>query len=445
MKKLWDKNSSINEFVEAFTAGNDPVLDLELAPWDIIGSIAHVAMLAETNLISVEEKDKLIKELKSLYRLAADGKLIIDPAVEDIHSQVENELTKMLGDTGKKIHTARSRNDQIILDIRLYAREKLTIIREEVLQLFNLLIQLSEKYHNILMPGYTHFQVAMPSSFGLWFSSFAESLADDMILLNSAYRVVNQNPLGTAAGYGSSLPVNREMTTHLLGFDDMVYNSIYAQVGRGKTEKMISVAMASVASTLSLLAMDAVLFMGQNFGFLSLPDAFTTGSSIMPHKKNPDAFELIRAYGNKIQALPNEIQMIGTNLPSGYHRDKQILKESLFPAFNSLQKCLRMTMLLLGNIKVNPNILDDERYRYIFSVEEVNELVKKGIPFREAYRRVAGDIEKGKYVPERKATYTHEGSIGNPGNPGIRRKMEQIAAEINPQIATEAMNRLLTA
>lgn len=443
MKKLWDKNLPLDQAIEQFTIGNDAILDMDLAPYDIIGSIAHVKMLRQVNLLTSEEEKKLTGELRVLYRQVESGAFIIEPGIEDIHSQVEKMLTDKLGETGEKVHTARSRNDQIILDIRLFTRDKLAHIRDRILILFNLLVSLSEKHKDHLMPGYTHFQVAMPSSFGLWFGSFAESLADDVLLLNAAYRVTNQNPLGSAAGYGSSFPINREITTRLLGFDGLTVNSIYAQAGRGKTEKTTAFALASVASSLGRLAMDAVLFMNQNFGFMELPDAYTTGSSIMPHKKNPDAFELVRARCNKMQALPNEIQLIMGNLPTGYHRDFQLLKESYLPAFNTLDSCLKITILLLQNLHIRKDILGKDIYRYIYSVEEVNRWVSQGIPFREAYRKVAEEIRTGQFHPPEKVSYTHLGSIGNPGNDKIKNKMDIIVKEVDYHKAEQSIRLLI--
>ncbi len=443
MKKLWDKNLPLDQAIEQFTIGNDAILDMDLAPYDIIGSIAHVKMLRQVNLLTSEEEKKLTGELRVLYRQVESGAFIIEPGIEDIHSQVEKMLTDKLGETGEKVHTARSRNDQIILDIRLFTRDKLAHIRDRILILFNLLVSLSEKHKDHLMPGYTHFQVAMPSSFGLWFGSFAESLADDVLLLNAAYRVTNQNPLGSAAGYGSSFPINREITTRLLGFDGLTVNSIYAQAGRGKTEKTTAFALASVASSLGRLAMDAVLFMNQNFGFMELPDAYTTGSSIMPHKKNPDAFELVRARCNKMQALPNEIQLIMGNLPTGYHRDFQLLKESYLPAFNTLDSCLKITILLLQNLHIRKDILGKDIYRYIYSVEEVNRWVSQGIPFREAYRKVAEEIRTGQFHPPEKVAYTHLGSIGNPGNDKIKNKMDIIVKEVDYHKAEQSIRLLI--
>ena len=445
MQKIWDKNLPLDQAVEQFTIGNDAVLDLDLAPFDILGSVAHVKMLKRVGLIMAEDEEKLVKALKVLYRKTETGEFVIEPGIEDVHSQVEKLLTDTLGEAGKKVHTARSRNDQIILDIRLFTRDRLSRIRQEMLDLFDLLLRLGVKYKDHLMPGYTHLQVAMPSSFGLWFGSFAESLADDLLLLNAVYRIINQNPLGSAAGYGSSFPVNREETTRLLGFENLVVNSVYAQTGRGRTEKTVATALASVASTLGRLAMDAVLFINQNFGFLSLPDAYTTGSSIMPHKKNPDAFELIRGRCNRIQALPHEMQLILGNLPTGYHRDLQLLKESYLPAFDDLSGCLRITHLLLEHLKIKEDLLEKDIYKYIFSVEEVNRLVGEGMPFREAYRQVAEEIQSGRFRPPEKLSYTHTGSIGNPGFDKIRVKMERVAAEVDFDKAGKIMYGLLEA
>ncbi len=411
--KLWDKGTAVNKAIEKFTVGRDRELDLYLATYDILGSIAHVQMLGSAGLISDEELPLLTEALKKLYRTAADGKLIIDEGVEDIHSQVEFLLTKYLGETGKKIHAGRSRNDQVLLDLKLFARDRIRMIAGSVDNLAGTLIQNSEKFRNVLMPGYTHLQIAMPSSFGLWFGAYAESLADDLELLLAAFNIVNQNPLGSAAGYGSSFPLNRQMTTDLLGFKNMNYNVVYAQMGRGKTEKIVSFALANIASTIARLAYDICLFNSQNFNFISLPEEFTTGSSIMPHKHNPDVIELIRARCNKIQGVPGQISLIINNLPSGYFRDLQILKELFLPLFDELNDCVAMTDMVLQNIEVNRAILDDTKYDYLFTVEEVNKLVLSGIPFREAYRQVAGNVEKGEFIPDKKLLHTHEGSIGN--------------------------------
>lgn len=441
--KLWDKGIEPEKQMEAFTVGKDRELDLFLAPWDIIGSIAHVKMLGATGLISEEETKQLIPELISLHQQTKEGSLIIEEDAEDVHSQVEKILTLKLGEAGKKIHTGRSRNDQILLDLRLFIREQLKRISEESNELFKLLISLSNKNKDVLMPGYTHMQAAMPSSFGLWFGAFAESLTDDMTQLASAYKMVNQNPLGSAAGYGSSFPLDREMTTLLLGFEDMNYNSVYAQMTRGKMEKTVAFTLASFAYTLAKLAMDMTLFVSQNFAFATLPDELTTGSSIMPHKKNPDAFELIRAKCNKIQALPNEIAFISNNLSTGYHRDFQVLKESIIPAFEELITCFRITRLMLSGIKVNKDILKDEKYLYIYSVEKINKLVTNGISFRDAYKEVAKSIADGTFTPEKELHHTHAGSLGNLCNDQIERKIKKTLASIKFEKAEDAIAKLM--
>ena len=443
MQKIWEKDLPLDKAIEQFTIGRDAILDLELAPFDVLGSLAHVKMLAKSGLITAAEAQQLTAGLRTIYEEIREGRFVIEEGIEDVHSEVEKLLTERLGDAGKKVHTARSRNDQVILDIRLFTRDRLTFLRQEIVALGEVLLTLAARYREVLMPGYTHFQVAMPSSFGLWFGSFAESLADDLLLLGAAWHMVNQNPLGSAAGYGSSFPIDREETTRLLGFEALTVNAVYAQAGRGKTEKTAAMALASVASTLARLAMDAVLFMNQNFGFMELPDAYTTGSSIMPHKKNPDAFELVRGHCNKLQALPNGIQLIITNLPTGYHRDFQLLKEEYLPAFDTLGNCLRITRLLLENLKIREDILEDEKYRYLFSVEEVNRLVSEGLPFREAYKRVAQEIADGTYSRPEKVSYTHTGSIGNPGNDLIREKLHRAAAATDNTTAEQALQALL--
>ncbi len=443
MKKIWDKDLPLDEAVERFTIGRDAELDLALAPYDVLGSIAHVKMLAATGLLKKKEARQLEKELKKIHEEIVAGTFVIEEGIEDVHSQVEKLLTERLGEAGKKVHTARSRNDQVLLDLRLFSRSRLTEVRKEMLLLADRLLEKAEQHREVLMPGYTHFQVAMPSSFGLWFASFAEGLADDLLLLHAAWRLVNQNPLGSAAGYGSSFPVDRELTTRLLGFDELVINAVYAQAGRGRTERTVAAALASVAATLGRLASDAVLFMSQNFGFLSLPDAYTTGSSIMPHKKNPDAFELVRARCNKLQALPQELQLIITNLPTGYHRDFQLLKESYLPAFNTLIDSLRITRLLVEHLIVREDILKEEKYRYLFSVEEVNRLVSEGQPFREAYREVARQIAEGTFTPSGKVNYTHTGSIGNPRNDLIREKIYSRVSEIDTERPERILRELL--
>ena len=399
--------------VERFTVGHDREMDLYLAPYDILGSMAHITMLESIGLLTKEELASLLRELRAIYEIAERDDFVIEEGVEDVHSQVELMLTRRLGDVGKKIHSGRSRNDQVLVDLKLFIRAALQRIVKSVHALFGTLIAQSEKYKAVLMPGYTHLQVAMPSSFGLWFGAYAESLVDDLTVLQAAYRVCNRNPLGSAAGYGSSFPLDRAMTTRLLGFDSMNYNVVYAQMGRGKTERIVAAALASVAATLSKLAFDACLFNSQNFGFIKLPDVYTTGSSIMPHKKNPDVFELTRAKCNKIQALPYQITLVANNLPSGYFRDLQIIKEVFLPAFDELDDCLHMVEQMMRGIAVNEHILDDKRYDPIFSVEEVNRLTLAGVPFRDAYKQVGLRIEAGGFVPDKKICHTHEGSIGN--------------------------------
>lgn len=441
--KLWDKGGTINSKIEEFTVGKDREMDLLLAPYDILGSIAHSIMLENIGLLKANELDDLKKELISIYYLAEKGQFTIDEGIEDVHSQVEFLLTKKLGDVGKKIHSARSRNDQVLLDIKLYSRAKILQIAESTDILFKTLINLSNQYKNNLIPGYTHLQVAMPSSFGLWFGAYAESLSDDLYVLNAAFKVVNQNPLGSAAGYGSSFPIDRQLTSDLLGFDNMNYNVVYAQMGRGKTERIVSQALGSIAATLSKLAYDVCLFNSQNFGFIRLPDEFTTGSSIMPHKKNPDVFELIRAKCNKIQSLANEIVLISNNLPSGYFRDLQIMKESYLEIFDYLQSCIDIANLALKNIEIKDDILDDEKYKYVFSVEEVNKEVLSGKPFREAYKSVGEKIKNGTFTPKKEVKHTHQGSIGNLCNEEITEKFERILKAFNSKRIREAENKLL--
>lgn len=422
--KLWDKGISVNQWIERFTVGRDREMDLYLAEFDVIGTIAHITMLETIGLIGKEELPILKKELTAIYHQAKSGDFVIEEGVEDVHSQVELMLTRKLGDLGKKVHSGRSRNDQVLLDCKLFIRHEIQKTVDSVRTLFTSLIAQSEKNKHILIPGYTHLQVAMPSSFGLWFGAYAESLSDDLLLLQSAYKIANQNPLGSAAGYGSSFPLNRTLTTQLLGFDDLSYNVVYAQMGRGKTEKITAFALSSVAATLSRLAMDVCLYMSQNFAFISLPDEFTTGSSIMPHKKNPDVFELIRAKCNKIQSLPGEITLMLANLPSGYFRDLQILKEIIFPAFAELRDCIDMAAFMMDKLKINENILNDERYKYLFSVDELNKLVLQGTPFRDAYKIVGKDIAEGRFNPDKKVIHTHEGSIGNLCNDKIQHKFD---------------------
>lgn len=399
--------------IEAFTVGRDREMDVSLAKYDVLGSMAHIRMLQSVGLLEADELELLLAELKSIYKLTESGKFVIEEGVEDVHSQVEMLLTRKLGDIGKKIHSGRSRNDQVLVDLKLFARTEIAKTVSAVNDLFEVLIAQSNRYKDVLLPGYTHLQVAMPSSFGLWFGAYAESLADDMQLLLSAWKITNRNPLGSAAGYGSSFPLNRQMTTDLLGFDTMNYNVVYAQMGRGKMERTVANALASVAATISKLAFDACMFTSQNFGFIKLPDEFTTGSSIMPHKKNPDVFELTRAKCNKIQSLPQQIMLITNNLPSGYFRDLQIIKEIFIPAFAELHDCIEMTALMMAQVKVNTEILNDPRYDFLFSVEEVNRLTLSGVPFRDAYKQVGLEIEAGNFKPDKTVNHTHEGSIGN--------------------------------
>jgi argininosuccinate lyase len=413
MAKLWEKGIATDALIERFTVGNDREMDLFLAPFDILGSLAHGKMLSEIGLLEISEYALIAKELRSLYTDALEGTFTIEEGVEDIHSQVELELTRRLGDVGKKIHSGRSRNDQVLVDIRLFLRTEIQTIVTAVEKLFILLQELSERHKHALMPGYTHFQAAMPSSFGLWFGAYAESLADDLLLLQAAFRLVNKNPLGSAAGYGSSFPLNRTRTTELLGFQSLNYNVVYAQMTRGKIERITAQAYASVAATLAKMGADICLFVSQNFAFVSFPDSLTTGSSIMPHKKNPDIFELLRARGNRLQALPNTLAMMTTSLPSGYHRDMQLLKEELFPAGRELLDCLATATHALAHIRVHEGLTDDPRYTYIFSVEEVNRRVLEGLSFRDAYRAVSDDINNGRFTAPTSINHTHEGSIGN--------------------------------
>lgn len=411
--KLWEKGIPVNKAIEDFTVGKDRELDLYLAPYDILGSMAHITMLESVGLIEKNELPVLLQELKKLYEIAIEKKFEIEEGVEDVHSQVEFLLTRELGELGKKIHSGRSRNDQVLLDLKLFTRDAIQEIVESTSRLIDILLRRAEETKLLLMPGYTHLQIAMPSSFGLWFSAYAEGLTDDLELLLSAYKITNQNPLGSAAGYGSSFPLNRQFTTDLLGFAKMNYNVVYAQMGRGKVEKIVSFALANLASTISKLAFDVCMFMSQNFSFVSLPAEFTTGSSIMPHKKNPDVFELIRAKCNKLQGVPNQISLMINNLPSGYFRDLQIVKEVFLPSFKELNDCLNIAAPALENLSVKENILEDSKYDYLFSVEKVNELVLKGMPFRDAYKLVGEQIESGKFQPDKVVAHTHEGSIGN--------------------------------
>ena len=430
-QKLWEKSVQVNQEIERFTVGLDREMDLYLAKHDVLGSMAHITMLESIGLLTSNELATLLEELKNIYSMAERGEFVIEEGVEDVHSQVELMLTRKLGDVCKKIHSGRSRNDQVLLDLKLFTRSQLKEIAEDVEQLFNALIQQSEHYKNVLMPGYTHLQIAMPSSFGLWFGAYAESLVDDMLFLQAAFKLCNRNPLGSAAGYGSSFPLNRTMTTELLGFDSMNYNVVYAQMGRGKMERNVAFALASIAGTISKLAFDACMFNSQNFGFVKLTDECTTGSSIMPHKKNPDVFELTRAKCNKLQSLPQQIMMIANNLPSGYFRDLQIIKEVFLPAFQELKDCLQMTTYIINKIKVNEEILNDDKYLYIFSVEEVNRLAREGMPFRDAYKKVGLDIEAGKFTHNKQVSHTHEGSIGNLCNEQITALMQQVVKGFN--------------
>lgn len=441
--KLWTKDKDALKEVTDFTTGQDRVLDVYLAPFDVLGSLAHITMLQSIGLLTSDELTILKKELRNIYQHIQSGKFSIEDGVEDIHSLVELLLTKTLGDTGKKIHSGRSRNDQVLVDVKLYLRYEIQQLVEAISEVFNLLISKSEEHKDKLLPGYTHLQLAMPSSFGLWFGAYAESLADDVVTLQSAYHVVNKNPLGSAAGYGSSFPLNRTLTTQLLGFEDLNYNVVYAQMGRGKTERIMAQAMSNVAATLGKLAMDATLFLNQNFGFISFPEELTTGSSIMPHKKNPDVFELIRAKCNTLQALPNEITLLTANLPSGYHRDLQLLKEKLFPAIQILKECLRMTHLMISAVKVKANILEDEKYKYIFSVEEVNKLTLSGVPFRDAYKKIGTDIEKGTFSYSTSVQHSHEGSIGNLMNDKIKASFEKTVSAFDFAKTDAAFKKLL--
>ena len=442
-QKLWEKNVQVDKEVETFTVGKDREMDLYLAKYDVLGSMAHITMLESIGLLAKEELTVLLAELKNIYAVADRGEFVIEEGVEDVHSQVELMLTRRLGDIGKKIHSGRSRNDQVLLDLKLYTRAQIRELVELTNGLFEVLTSQSNRYKEVLMPGYTHLQIAMPSSFGLWFGAYAESLADDLQMMQAAYKVCNRNPLGSAAGYGSSFPLNRQMTTDLLGFDSMDYNVVYAQMGRGKMERTVAFAMVGIAATLSKLAFDACMFNSQNFGFIKLPDQFTTGSSIMPHKKNPDVFELTRAKCNKIQGLPQQITLICNNLPSGYFRDLQIIKEVFLPAFDELKDCIRMVTHMMREVKVNDHILEDDKYALLFSVEEVNRLVLEGVPFRDAYKQVGLNIEAGKFTPNKAVSHTHEGSIGNLCNDSISALMQNIIDGFSFSKVNEAEKELL--
>jgi argininosuccinate lyase len=428
MSKLWQKTTNVNQLVESFTVGRDREFDQEMAAFDVLGSLAHTRMLQSIGLMNSADLELVQRELKAIYADIEAGNFTIEDGVEDVHSQVEMLLTQRIGDAGKKIHSGRSRNDQVLVDLKLFFRYQLQQVVEETQTLFSQLMELSNKYKDVLLPGYTHLQVAMPSSFGLWFGAYAESLADDLELVLAAYKITNKNPLGSAAGYGSSFPLNRTLTTELLGFDSLNYNVVYAQMGRGKTERIIAQALSSIAATLAKMAMDQALYLSQNFAFVSYPDTLTTGSSIMPHKKNPDVWEIMRGKCNRLQALPTDVAMMTTNLPSGYHRELQLLKELLFPAFADLKSCLHMATFMLQNITVNTDILHDPKYAYLFSVEEVNRMVLNGTPFRDAYKQIGLAIEQGDFNPNKTVNHTHEGSIGNLGNDHI----------------TAAFNKLLT-
>ena len=441
--KIWQKNIEVNKDIERFTVGKDRELDLEMAAFDVLGSLAHVEMLESIGLLTAAELVEIQKELKNIYAEVQSGEFRIEDTVEDVHSQVEWLLTHRIGEAGKKIHSGRSRNDQVLVDLKLFFRDRIEEMVTNSASLFQQLIALSNTHKDKLMPGYTHLQIAMPSSFGLWFGAYAESLVDDMELMLAAYKICNKNPLGSAAGYGSSFPLNRTMTTQLLGFENLNYNVVYAQMGRGKTERILAQAMSSVAATLAKMSMDVCLFINQNFGFIKFPDELTTGSSIMPHKKNPDVFELIRARCNKIQALPNEIAMMTVNLPSGYHRDLQLLKENLFPAMTSLNECLEMIAYMFQHIDIKEDILADKKYAYLFSVEVVNDLALKGVPFREAYKIVGETIENGTFVPGVKVNHTHEGSIGNLCNQEIEHMMEAVLDQFNFEKTRLAIEKLL--
>ena len=441
--KLWEKNVQVNERIDKFTVGKDREMDLYLAKYDVLGSMAHITMLQSIGLLKEDELKTLLKELKKIYLSAEKGEFVIEDDIEDVHSQVELMLTRKLGDVGKKIHSGRSRNDQVLLDLKLFTRAQLKEVAGKVQLLFAALIRQSNTYKDVLMPGYTHLQVAMPSSFSLWFGAYAESLVDDMTFLQAAFKICNRNPLGSAAGYGSSFPLNRTMTTDLLGFDSMNYNVVYAQMGRGKMERNVAFALASIAGTLAKLAFDACMFSSQNFGFVKLPDECTTGSSIMPHKKNPDVFELTRAKCNKIQSLPQQIMLIMNNLPSGYFRDLQIIKEVFLPVFDELKDCLDMTTYIIERIEINRHILDDSRYDNMFSVEEVNRLTLEGMPFRDAYKKIGLDIAAGQFVPNKDVHHVHEGSIGNLCNESICLLMQQVVDGFNFHAMEEAERKLI--
>ncbi len=441
--KLWQKSTDVNKKVEVFTIGSDQELDLLLAPYDVLGSLAHIAMLESIGLLTKEELEVLSVELRGLFAKAEAGEVTIDAGIEDIHSQVEFLLTEKLGEVGKKIHSGRSRNDQVLVDLKMFFRGEIEVMARQVKALTDRLLEKSDQYKNVLIPGYTHLQVAMPSSIGLWLGAYAESLSDDLIALRGAYEVANKNPLGSAAGYGSSFPLDREMTTELLGFDEPNYNVVYAQMTRGKTEVALANAVAAVAATMSKLAMDMCLYAGQNFGFIKFPDELTTGSSIMPHKKNPDVFELVRGRCNQLTALPNELNLILSNLPSGYHRDLQQLKEHLFPGIQTLKQCLDMAEFAISEMEVMDGIIDDPKYDYLFTVELVNELVLGGMPFRDAYQEVGRQVEAGTYQANRDVRHTHLGSLGNLGNDRIREKVDRELGRFGFEQVQESLSRLV--
>ncbi|MFD0792938.1 argininosuccinate lyase [Mucilaginibacter litoreus] len=443
MSKLWQKTTNVDKLVENFTVGRDRELDNQMAAFDVLGSLAHTKMLESIGLMSSEDLALIQRELKIIYNEIGTGDFTIEDDVEDVHSQVEMLLTRRIGDAGKKIHSGRSRNDQVLVDLKLFFRHQLQQVVNEVEKLFNELMELSEEHKGVLLPGYTHLQVAMPSSFGLWFGAYAESLADDLELVLAAWKITNKNPLGSAAGYGSSFPLNRTLTTQLLGFDSLNYNVVYAQMGRGKTERIIAQALSSIAATLAKMAMDQCLYLSQNFAFVSYPENLTTGSSIMPHKKNPDVWEIMRGKCNRLQALPNDVALMTTNLPSGYHRELQLLKELLFPAFTDLMDCLQMATFMLQNISVNKNILDDPKYAYLFSVEEVNKAVLNGTPFRDAYKQIGLEIEQGNFNPDKTVNHTHEGSIGNLQNEQITAAMKKVIDSFNFKKVEDAISWLL--
>ena len=444
MSKIWQKSVTVNELVEHFTVGRDREFDLQMAAFDVLGSLAHTQMLESIGLMNAEDLQLVQQELKNIYKAIEAGEFEITADVEDVHSQVEHLLTQRIGDAGKKIHSGRSRNDQVLVDLKLFFRGEIQEVVQETEHLFRLLIELSDKHKDVLIPGYTHLQVAMPSSFGLWFGAYAEGLSDDLETVLAAYKITNKNPLGSAAGYGSSFPLNRTLTTELLGFDSLNYNVVYAQMGRGKTERIIAQALANLAATLAKMAMDQALYLSQNFAFVNYPDTLTTGSSIMPHKKNPDVWEIMRGKCNRLQALPNDVAMMTTNLPSGYHRELQLLKELLFPAFTDIKECLHMAAFMLKNITVNTNIMDDPKYAYLFSVEEVNRMVLNGVPFRDAYKQVGAAIEQGNFNPEKTVNHTHEGSIGNLNNKEIVASMYKVLMQFDFEKVRIAIQHLLT-